>query len=218
MSLPAFNYNARWYTSKVEQSWDQARQAVRKDTINGFYHVHDFNLGISANTKLYGFFTPIKKIFGDKIQKIRHVITPSVSLTYAPDFGKDSWGYWKTYIKTDADGNVTSEPIDYSPFTGLLYGVPGSGSKGSKTGAVSFDIGNNIEMKIKDKNDSIKKVSIIDELGASMSYNMAAKQQPWSNLSTRLRLKFGKTTFQYQCRIQHLRLRFRCERQCHCRQ
>lgn len=188
---PAFNYNARWYTNKTVQSWDQENQVVRKDTIQGFYHVHDFNLGISANTKLYGFYTPLKSIFGDKIQKIRHVLTPSVSFSYAPDFSKNTWGSYSTYVKTDADGNVTSEPITYSMFAGSLYGVPGQG----KTGSISFDVGNNIEMKLKDKNDSIKKVSIIDELGASMSYNLAAKKQPWSNLSTRLRLKFGKTTF-----------------------
>lgn len=188
---PSFNYNARWYTSRTQQSWDQEKQVVKKETEYGFYHVHDFNLGVSANTKLYGFYTPSRKIFGDKVQKIRHVLTPSVSFSYAPDFGKDNWGYWKTYTMTDIDGNVISKPIDYSPYTGAMYGVPGRG----KTGAISFDLGNNIEMKMKDKNDSIKKVSIIDEFGASMSYNMAAKTQPWSNLSTRLRLKFGKTTF-----------------------
>ena len=81
--------------------------------------------------------------------------------------------------------------VSYSPYTGSLYGVPGVG----KTGSVGFDLSNNIEAKILGKNDSIKKISIIDELGASLSYNMAAKTQPWSNLSTRLRLKWGKTTF-----------------------
>ena len=186
---PSFNYNARWYTHKVEQSWDEIKQTVVKDTIYGFNHVHDFNLSLSANTKLYGFYKPNRKIFGDKIQMVRHVLTPSVSFSYAPDFGKESWGYWKTYTKTDEEGNVTL--VNYSPYTGAMYGVPGQGM----TGSVNFDVGNNIEMKIKDKNDSIKKISIIDELGASMSYNMAAKTQPWSNLSTRLRLKFGKTTF-----------------------
>lgn len=186
---PSFNYNARWYMYKVEQKWDERRQTVKRDTIPGFNHVQDFNLSISASTKIYGFYTPLKSIFGDKVQKIRHVLTPSVSFSYAPDFSKDTWGYWKTYTKTDAEGNVSV--VNYSPYTGSLYGVPGQG----KTGALSFDIGNNVEMKYKDKNDSIRKVSIIDELGASMSYNMAAKRQPWSNLSTRIRLKFGKTTF-----------------------
>lgn len=186
---PSFNYNARWYLHKEMQSWDFENQKVVKETKDGFYHIQDFNLSVSANTKLYGFYTPSKKIFGDKIQKVRHVLTPSVSFSYAPDFSKDTWGYYEEIVKTDAEGNVTTEK--YSPFSSGMYGVPGKG----QTGSVSFDIDNNIEMKYKDKNDSIKKVPIIDQLGASMSYNMAAKEKPWSALNTRIRLKFGKTTF-----------------------
>lgn len=186
---PSFNYTERWYTNKIEQTWDSKRQTAVKDTIYGFNRVFDYNLSLSANTKLYGFYVPNKKIFGDKIDRIRHVLTPSVSFSYAPDFGDGKWGYWKTYTKTDEEGNVSL--VSYSPYQGSLYGTPSKG----KTGSVSFDISNNLEMKIKDRNDSIKKVSLIDELGASLSYNMAAKQQPWSNLSTRIRLKWGKTTF-----------------------
>ncbi len=185
---PSFNYNSRWYTHKINQSWDMARQTVVMDTIYGFNRVWDYNLSLSANTKLYGFFIPNRKIFGDKIQKIRHVLTPTVSFNYTPDFGASRYGYYQTYTKTDLQGNVSV--VEYSPYSGALYGTPGKGM----TGSVSMDIGNNIEMKVKDSNDSIKNVSIIDELGASLSYNMAAKEQPWSNLSTRLRLKWGKFT------------------------
>ena len=120
---------------------------------------------------------------------VRHVFTPSISFSYAPDFGDGKWGYWDTYTKTDEEGNVTL--VSYSPYAGSLYGTPSKG----KTGSISFDISNNIEAKVKNREDSIKKISIIDELGASLSYNMAAKRQPWSNLSTRIRLKWGKTTF-----------------------
>ena len=137
------------------------------------------------------FSEPWRKLFGNKIEKVRQVITPSVSFSYAPDFSASRYGYYKTYTKTDADGNVSL--VEYSPYTGSLYGIPGKG----KTGSVSFDIGNNIEMKIKSEKDStgVKKISIIDELGANLSYNLAAKNQPWSNLSTRLRLKWGKFSF-----------------------
>lgn len=186
---PSLSYTERWYTNKVNQTWDANRQQVVRDTIYGFNRVFDYNLSLSANTKLYGFYTPNPKVFGKKLQVVRHVLTPSVSYSYAPDFSDGKWGYWKTYTKTDEEGNVSL--VSYSPYTGSLYGVPSAG----KTGSVSFDIGNNIEAKIIDKNDSVKKVSIIDELGASLSYNMAAKRQPWSNLSTRIRLKWGKTTF-----------------------
>lgn len=186
---PSFNYTERWYTNKIEQTWDQVNQAVRRDTVYGFNRVFDYNLSLSANTKVYGFYKPNPKVFGKKIEMVRHVITPQVSFSYAPDFGDGKWGYWKTYTKTDAEGNVSL--VSYSPYTGSLYGTPSQG----KTGSLSFDLSNNVEMKVKDRNDSIKKVSIIDELGASLSYNMAAKRQPWSNLSTRIRLKWGKTTF-----------------------
>ena len=186
---PTLNYTERWYTNKVMQSWDDVNNHVVRDTIYGFNRVFDYNLTLSANTKLYGMYTPHPKVFGKKLKVVRHVLTPSVSFSYAPDFGDSKWGYWKTYTRTDEEGNVTL--VSYSPYAGSLYGTPSQG----KSGIVSFDMSNNIEAKILDRNDSIKKISIIDEIGASLSYNLAAKTQPWSNLSTRLRLKWGKTTF-----------------------
>jgi hypothetical protein len=188
---PSVNYTERWYTHKVKQDWDRAEQKVVRDTIWGFNRVFDFNTSLAFNTKLYGFYKPNRKIFGDKIQMVRHVFSPSVSLSWAPDFGASMWGYYDTYTKTDTQGNVTL--VSYSPYAGALYGVPGQG----KTGSVSFDISNNIEMKIKSDKDTtgIKKISIIDELGANISYNMAATRQQWSNLNTRIRLKYGKFTF-----------------------
>ena len=186
--VPGFNYTERWYTRKVNQSWDEENQSVVRDTLYGFNRVYNYNLSLSANTKVYVYFKPNPKIMGEKIQMVRHVMTPSVSFSFAPDFSSSRYGYYKTYTRTDADGNVSL--VEYSPYAGALYGVPGTG----RTGSVSFDIGNNIEMKVKSENDStgIKKVSIIDELGANLSYNLAAKTHPWSNLTTRLRLKWGK--------------------------
>lgn len=187
---PSLNYTERWYTNKVTQTWDKENQTVVRDTIYGFNRVFDYNLSLSANTKLYGMYVPNPKVFGNKLKVVRHVFTPSVSYSYAPDFSSDKWGYWKTYTKTDEEGNVSLVP--YSPYANSLYGVPSQG----RTGSVSLDISNNVEAKVYSaKTDSLKKVSIIDELGASISYNIAAKEQPWSNLSTRIRLKWGKTTF-----------------------
>ena len=189
--VPSFNYEARWYTRKVEQSWDQMKQAVVRDTIYGFNHVHNYNLGVQVNTKLYGFYKFNPKVWGQKLQMVRHVFTPTVNFSYAPDFGASRYGYHKYYTKTDLEGNVSQ--VAYSPYEGAVYSYPGKG----KSGIVSFDVGNNIEMKIKSDKDStgVKKISIIDELGANLSSNMAAKEKPWGNLSTRLRLKWGKVTF-----------------------
>ena len=185
---PSFNFTDRMYTNKVMKSWDEATQTEVADTTYGFYNVYNWSMSLSASTKLYGFWLPSRKIFGDKIQAIRHVLTPQVSFSYAPDFGASRYGYYATYQKTDADGNVSLQ--EYSPYTGSLFGVPGKG----KTGNISFDLSNNIEMKVKSDKDStgFRKISIIDELGLSMGYNMAAKERPWSDLSMRIRLKWWK--------------------------
>jgi hypothetical protein len=187
---PSFNITDRTYLNKTRKWWDEERGAEMTDTLNGFYNVYNWNLSLSASTKLYGFYIPSRKIFGDKVQAIRHVLTPSVSFNYAPDFSASRYGYYETYQKTDADGNVTL--VEYSPYQNGMYGVPAKG----KTGSISFDLGNNVEMKVRTENDSLKNskiISLIDELGASMSYNMAADVRPLSDLSTRLRLKLTKS-------------------------
>lgn len=188
---PSFNFTDRMYTNKVMQSWNAERQAVQRDTLYGFYNVYNYNMSVSANTKLYGMYYPMPWFGGKKIVAVRHVFTPQVSFSYAPDFGGKRYGYWENYVKTDKDGNVTSTPVAYSPFTGSMYGTVGQG----KTGNVNLDVSNNIEMKVRTDKDSTgyRKISIIDELGASMSYNLAAKSRPWSDLSTRIRLKLTKS-------------------------
>ncbi len=184
---PSFNFTDRMYTNKVMRDWDESAQREVTDTIDGFYNVYNWSLSVSASTKLYGMYVPWKKLFGDKIVAIRHVFTPQVSFSYAPDFSTSTYGYYDTYQKTDANGNVSL--VTYSPYSNGLYGVPGRG----KTGSIAMDISNNVEMKMRVDNDSTKKISLIDELGASMSYNMATDIRPWSDLSTRLRLKITKS-------------------------
>ena len=183
---PSFNYTERWYLKKVNQRWDDASNSVVRDTINGFNRVYNYNFSISANTTLYGFYHPAGFLKKSRIHTIRHVFKPSISFTYAPDFGDHRYGYYDSYVYTDKNGEVRT--VEYSPYQNSLYGIPGKG----KTGSISFSVSNNVEMKWRTKNDSLKKISIIDELGASISYNMAAKTRPWSNLSTRLRLKLSK--------------------------
>lgn len=186
---PSFNFTDRTYTNKMRKSWDAEKGREVTDTIDGFYNVYNWSMSVSASTKLYGMYIPNRKIFGDKIQAIRHVFTPNVSFSYAPDFSASRYGYYESYQKTNADGTV--ELVEYSPYQGSLYGVPGKG----KTGSISMSISNNVEMKIKSDDDStgVKKISLIDELGASMSYNLASKIRPWSDLTTNLRLKLSKS-------------------------
>ncbi len=186
---PSFTFTDRMYSNKVVKSWDEKTQREVTDTIDGFYNLYNWRLSLSATTKLYGFYVPWRKLFGDKITAIRHVFTPQVSFNYAPDFGSSRYGYYQSYQKTDSEGNVSL--VEYSPYSNGMFGVPGKG----KTGSISVDISNNLEMKIRSDDDStgFKKISLIDELGASMSYNMATDIRPWSDLSTRLRLKLTKS-------------------------
>lgn len=189
---PSFNYTERWYFQRVNQEWDYAANKVARDTVYGFNRVYNYNLSLSANTTLYGFYQPAGFMKNSRVQAVRHVLKPSVSFSYAPDFGAERYGYYETYVYTDEKGEART--VEYSPYQGSLYGIPSRG----KTGSVSFSVSNNVEMKWRTKSDSIRKISIIDELGASISYNLAAKSRPWSNLSTRLRLKLTKNyTFSF---------------------
>ena len=189
---PSFSFRDIMYTHKEKRSWDAERQREVRDTIYGFYNLYDWNASISANTTLYGFYQPLPQIFGSKVQMVRHVFKPSISFSYAPDFTTSHYGYTTYYTKTDAEGNVST--VTYSPYAGQVYGYP----TGRKTGSISMSISNNLEMKVASKKDTtgVKKISLIDELAASLSYNLAADRKPWSDLNTRIRLKLTpKYTF-----------------------
>ncbi|WP_239465218.1 putative LPS assembly protein LptD [Bacteroides mediterraneensis] len=186
--VPSFNYTERWYLRKVKQSYDPSPAStdhVRRDTINGFNRVYDYNLALQMNTKLYGMYKPL--FMKSKEIQIRHVFTPTVSYTYTPDFGKARYGYYDTYTYTDEDGEVRT--VEYSPYEGAVYGVPGKNMSQN----ISFSVDNNLEMKMKSDKDSTgyKKISLIDQLGASLSYDVANKR--WSDLSMNLRLKLTKS-------------------------
>ena len=185
---PSVNFIDRMYLNKVNQSWDEDKNAVRNDTVRGFYNVYNWSGTLQASTKIYGFFTPNRKLFGDKVQAIRHTLTPSASISYAPDFSDAHYGFYSTYERPNSDGTYTT--VTYSPFSTGIFGTAPS----TMSGTVTFDLDNNIEMKVRSDDDSLgfKKVSIIDQLGASMSYNMAAKEKPLSDLTVRLRLKWWK--------------------------
>lgn len=182
---PSATYNETWYTNKVEQGYDyQKKSMVARDTTYGFYRVFNYSAAISASTTLYGFYKPLP-FLGDKVEMIRHRFEPSVSVSVAPDFGAPMYGYYQTYSYTDANGM----PLDYiySPFES----APGRGKQGN----VSFNIDNNVEMKIRTDKDStgFRKISLIDKLSFGISHNMVADSFKWSDLSVGLRLKFSKS-------------------------
>ena len=184
---PSFNYTERWYSRKIKKDWDPVnQQVVNTDTIYGFHRVYDYSGSLSVNTKIYGMYQPM---FMKKKQiQIRHIITPEVSISATPDFGSSRYGYYNSYVRRDLNG-TPQDTVTYNMYEGALFGVPSTG----KSGVVNFRLSNNLEMKYRDKNDSIHKVSLIDELGFGISYNFAAEQKPWSNLSMNLRMKLTKS-------------------------
>lgn len=180
---PQIRVNDRMYTQKYSRAWDTQASREVVDTTYGFYNVFDFNASVSVDTKIYGFYKPLR-IFGDKVQMIRHVITPTVSLSAAPDFGSPFWGYYGSYMRQNADG--TQQEVPYQRFRN----VPGRG----KSGLVTYSFANNLEMKVKSDKDStgMKKISLIENLSVSQSYNFAADSLRWSNLNTSILVRLVK--------------------------
>lgn len=181
------NFNDRMYSNKILREWDPQSSAIVNDTVYGFYNVYDFNTAVSFQTKLYGFYTPMK-FLGDAVKQIRHVLTPSVSFSYAPDFSNPFWGFYETLRYTNASGQLVEQK--YSPFSHGLFGTAPQG----ESGLVSLSFANNLEMKVKSDADStgVKKISLIENLSVSTSYNMAADSLRWSNINTNLLIKLTK--------------------------
>jgi len=183
----SFNFTDRMYTNKVMREWDTQQSKIVQDTTYGFYNVFNYYGSLSVDTKLYGFYKPWK-IFGDKVQAIRHIFTPSISFSAAPDFSSPRYGFWKTLSYVNERGETVTEK--YSPFSNGIFGTVSQG----KQGTVSFSVSNNLEMKVKSDRDStgVRKISLIENLSANMSYNMAADSMKWSNLNTSILIKLTK--------------------------
>lgn len=184
---PSIQLNDRMYTRKINRAWNPAASAEVMDTTYNFYNVFDFNASVSFDTKIYGFFQPMK-FLGDKIKMIRHVMSPSVSFSASPDFSKEFWGYYGSYAYVDAKGRAMQKK--YSHFGNNIFGSVGQG----KSGMVSMSLSNNVEMKVKSDRDStgVKKISLIENFTISQSYNFAADSLRWSNVNTSLSLRLVK--------------------------
>jgi len=185
----SFNYNENWYSNRSDFEYNTALQKiVPVDTVSGFFRTFNYNGSVSMNTKLYGMYSPLP-IFGKwtKGVQIRHVMTPSVSFSGAPDFSDPKYGMYENiyYI----DNSMQRKVQRYSIYQSQIFGGPSAG----QTGAINFSLDNNLEMKVPIANtDSTRKISLIDNLGLQMSYNFLADSLNWSNLSANLRLKILK--------------------------
>ncbi|MDE6146135.1 MAG: LPS-assembly protein LptD [Muribaculaceae bacterium] len=184
---PSLQLTDRMYTQKVRRQWDPNAAAEVTDTTYSFYNVFDFTASVGLSTKVYGFWQPLG-IFGKKVKMIRHVLTPTISLSGAPDFGSAFWGYYGSYDYTDEHGETKRKQYSYFPNT--AFGVPGTG----RQGVLNISLANNLEMKVKTDNDSTgeRKISLIENFTIGQSYNFAADSLNWSNLNTSILLRLTK--------------------------
>lgn len=185
------SYNERWYSHKTRRRYNEATKEVEQEREFGFNRVYDFSASANLSTTAYGFYKPWS-LFGDKVQMIRHRITPSIGISYRPDFGTDRWGYYDRLSYINDKGNVVEQT--YSLYQDALFGTPGAG----KSASINVSLDNNIEAKLRSKPDSLgevtyKKISLIDNFNISASYNLAADSFQLSDIQTRLSLKLTKT-------------------------
>ncbi len=176
----SIQYTERWYLRHYIKQWDNGILIkdndtlygyLRTDTVNGFKAARNFGFSSSWSTRLYGFYD-FKR---GPVATIRHMMTPSLSFSYNPDFGAQRWGYYKYYLSPGSDN-----PVKYSIFDNLVYGSPPA----SKSGRLNLSIGNNLEMKIRPKSDTVamKKVVLIENLQLSTGYDLARDSLNWSPL------------------------------------
>ncbi|MDT8308692.1 MAG: putative LPS assembly protein LptD, partial [Bacteroidales bacterium] len=183
-------YNERWYFRYFHKSWnsgtviqggDTITGYIDTDTLTGMRAARDFNISSTFSTKIYMFYNFdrgwLKRL---PINKIRHVIDPSVQFSYAPGFGAYRWGYYKHY-QVPTGGIPIAESAKYSVFESLPYGSPPD----QESGRVTFAIGNNLEMKARSKKDTVtgfKKTKLIESLRISTSYDVAKDSIRWAPL------------------------------------
>jgi hypothetical protein len=161
---PSVNYNEIWYFKKLSYNYNELENGIEIDTTNSFQRAWSYSSAFAMSTRIYGtvFF---KK---GKIKAIRHVISPEISMSFSPDFTKPKFGYYENVqINSEGDTKLLSK------YENFLFGSPRIGSSAS----MNFYIGNNLEMKVVDKNDTIsgtRKIKIFDNLSFSSSYNFLA--------------------------------------------
>ena len=158
---PSVGYDETWYQRKLYRKWDTANKKLDTTITRGFYTARNMNFGLSISTRIFGMIAAKNK--NAKIQAIRHEIRPSISFNYTPDLNK------KYYYRTQVDtfGNFQESSV----FLGNVFPAYGQG----KFAGLSFNIDNNVQMKVRNKKDTgenaLKKITLIDGLSIGGSYN-----------------------------------------------
>ena len=176
---PSVSYSQNWFFKKSDYVYNAETNMVEQvegKQFSAFGITQTYSGSISMSTRLYGMFN-----FGkySRIQAVRHVISPSISLSVTPDLAKGFNGY-RTLHYTDADGN--EKEYNYNIYAGQMYSPPGKG----RSATASISIGNNLEAKVRDYADTTgkgsKKVKILDQLNLNTSYNFLADSLRMNNI------------------------------------
>lgn len=178
---PNISYGMNWHFRKAEQIYNPETQKI--ETVIGkqfgtFGATHTYSGGISMSTRLYGLFN-----FGKhrKLQAIRHVVSPSISMNFSPEKGK-AFNGWRTLTYTDKGGVEHTHDYNIYNYTGAINSAPGKG----RTGSISFSLGNNFEAKVRDLRDTTgtgsKKIKLIDQLNLNTGYNFLADSLKMQNV------------------------------------
>ncbi len=178
---PGINYSEYWYTRSMTRTWNAHKFNPATDTLGGldttyqtgFFAARQASASVSLSTAVYGMYT-FKK--GSKIKAIRHVMRPTMSLSYQPDLAGKS--YYNVQYGFDSTDFTRA-----SHYEGSVVGVPAEG----KAGLISFGLDNNLEMKVASKKDTSaakeKKIKLLDGFGINGSYNLMADSFKLSTFS-----------------------------------
>jgi hypothetical protein len=177
---PAMTFNSITQFKTIHKTWDPDSETVITDTINGARASFDFITSLSLSTKMYGFY----HFERTKFSTVRHVITPTVTMSYMPDFTDPRYGFWEE-VQSNPQGAVSP----YSIFEGGIFGSSPAG----KVGALSMNLMNSWEGKLRNTEDSVtsnvERRMLIDALNFNASYNFFAEHFNWSNLTASMRMK-----------------------------
>lgn len=187
---PSVSYGMNWFFSSKEKYFNPETNKVedkKGGVFSTFGATHNYSGSISMDTQVYGMYTFNK---WSKVQAIRHVMKPSVSMSFSPEKGTYFNG-WRTLDYVDTLGVPHS--VDYNIYEGQSGSYPGKG----KSATASFSLGNNLEMKVKDYKDTTgtgsKKIKLLDQLNFNGSYNFLADSMRLSNIGVTVSTNiFGK--------------------------
>lgn len=169
---PSVNTTTNLYFQTIDKRYDPQTRKVITDTVRTARVSTEASASTSVSTMLYGdYFFKTKHL-----KQIHHVLTPNVSFNYRPDYSQRQFGYFRSY------SDSLTNSYEYSIFEQSVYSGPGAG----KIGSVGLSLGNTLEAKVKSDSDSgdvYKKLTLLDNLSASVFYNAAAKHFNWSEIS-----------------------------------